>query len=270
MSFSKIATALSLVLVATTVACNGQVADEPEAASKEDGAVAITADGLTLSSQKGDVVEGLFSRHGETVGFELRPTVSGGRIVSITDKDGRLVLESTLEGGIETTTLLGKLRVRGPVDAEKPDVDGDPRTWDEVNADPAMKLVPELKEALRAKGVDPSYFTTIGVDAKQANGGVKASQWQDVWGYTHLSFGESRNFPTWAFWAVTTVELKPEASCTAARLTALTGWSAPEYTGMFCHTTIYVRRQYWGVYLNVANNAMPLSGQSTNLMVRTY
>lgn len=271
MSKTQTAALFSIVALALLAGCGGAV--EEDTNDRELGtasAPAITDEGLTVVEQRADFVRGTFSRHDQTVRFELR-TEQDAHLASIFDASGAPLLTSRLRDGVEETVLLGKTKIRGAVDAAEPETGNDPHAFDALNAHPATKIIPELKEALHAHGIAPAMFSAQ-AKVESSGSSVHTTQWTDISGYTHLGYNEQRNYGTWAFWNYTTVEMRPEGRYTAARLLALTGWSAPEYTGVIYGTT-YVRRQYWGVLLNVLNVAPPVCNPScpnTTLMVRTY
>ena len=84
---------------------------------------------------------------------------------------------------------------------------GDLRAFDALNANPATKLIAELKEALVAKRIDPVLYSATAAPT----GGIHAQQVQDPYsGFWHLAYGETHSFPTWTFWAWTTFELRTE------------------------------------------------------------
>lgn len=257
-------TALALFAL-STVACGGAVEDEIPTASEQKGA---TTQGLTLTKQTADRVEGTFSRHERTIGFELS-TIEGGHLARILDEAGQPLVETTFKDGIEDSTLLGgQLHMWGPVNSMEPEREGDEQAFQRLSEMPIARIIPELKEALESAGVDTAFFS-----AKESGGqpGVTTQKWLDVWGNWHLSCGEYHDFPTWTFWGVTTFELRPEWSTATASLRVLTPWYNPtEYTGWFSGT-IRLQRQYAGYNARVGNNAVRLNGQCNHpLLARTY
>jgi hypothetical protein len=267
MKFSKAFYALFSVLSLAAVACNGP-ADEGTQADAPEGEEA-SSEGLTITRQAADRVEGLFQRDGQTISFELS-TVPGGHHARIVDAAGSPLVETTLRGEIEESSLLGgQAWLRGHVDAEQPELEGDPTIFQQMSARPETNLIAPLKDALRKAGVDRSLYSAK--VAPSGEPGLETTKWLDVWGRWHLSCGESHVFPTWTFWGWTTIELSPEKSKTAAVLQVLTAWyNPPEYTGMFSGT-IVVQRQYAGVPVMVTNNVLALNGLCSHpLLAKVY
>ncbi len=253
---SKISALVSLAsllaLSFAVPACGGEVAAED--ASKEPTQQRddrITSEGLTITFQDGMHVKGTFERRARRLAFDLDAT-DGGHTARIFDDKGAAIIDSKLENGVEETMLLGGLaQVRGTVGALEPDVQADQATLEKLAKNPDVQLVPELKEALRVRGVDGAFFSANPTTTKTA-GGVNPQSWLDVWGTWHLNTWESVDLPTWSFWGTTTFEFSASGS-TNAKLQVLTPWyNPPEYTGYFTGT-IVVRRQYAGYRARVTN-----------------
>jgi len=272
MTTSKLLASALALLALASVACGGQTHDETPLDAPP-AAEPMSSQGLTITSRTADRVEGTFSRHDQTLSFELS-TTEAGHLARILDHAGSPLVETTFEGGIEDTSLLGgKARLRGPVDADKPEMEGDESIFQEMSAVPETRLIAELKEALRVEGVDEAFFSAMAGEqaAPGAKPGLTTRKWLDVWGKWHLSCSEFNDFPTWTFWGVTTIELRPEYSTSSAALRVLTPWYNPtEYTGMFSGT-IVVRRQYAGYQVRVSNNVAALNGScGSPLLVKVY
>jgi hypothetical protein len=260
---SKLLAAAFSLLSLTTIACAGQTADDAPGAPAGDEA---SSQGLALTVQTADRVEGTFLRDGHTLAF-LLSTTEAGHLALLSDQAGNPLVETTFEGGIEDSSLLGgKLRLKGPVDAAEPASEGDPRTLEELIAD--------LKDALRTAGVDPSFFSVSDPSAPGgASPGLVTKKWLQTDGNWHLNCGEYNDFPTWTFWGWTTIELRPEVgySTASAAVRVLTPWYNPtEYTGVFSGVQV-VKRQYAGYNVRVSNNTVTLNGVcSRPLRARVY
>ncbi|HEU4405332.1 MAG TPA: hypothetical protein VFS43_08600 [Polyangiaceae bacterium] len=272
MTRSKSIHALVSLLSLAVVACSDPADDGPRAdvpGGEESQAEGLTIEGLTITHQDDGRVEGSFRRDGVMISFELSAASDGHR-ARIADAAGVLLVETTLRGEIEETSLLGgRARLRGHVDAERPELEGDPEIFQRMGERPETKLIAELKDALREAGVDRSLYSAK--VAPSGAPGLETTKWLDVWGRWHLSCMESHDFPTWTFWGWTTIELSPEKSSTAAVLQVLTPWyNPPEYTGLFSDP-IVVHRQYAGVPVRVANNVVALNGLCNHpLLVKVY
>jgi hypothetical protein len=113
-------------------------------------------EGLSIVEQNSDSVKGSFSRDGAVLSFELSKN-GDTRRASIRDGSGAPILEAHLEDLVEDTVFLGgEGHVRGRVGEDGPEITGDERVFEHLNANPAGRLVPALKEALRAAGVESS------------------------------------------------------------------------------------------------------------------
>ena len=246
-------------------ACGGEVGGEsPEVKAGEP----IASQELSITKQTSDRVEGNFHRDNQTLQFELF-AIEGGRMARILDEAGEPLIETSLKDGIEDSSLLGgQARLRGSVLSLAPETEGDGEIFRKMEKIPAIKLVPDLKNALRSAGVEGSFFSANEASQKP---GLTTKNWLDVWGYWHLSCNESHDFPTWTFWGWTTFELRPEYSQTTAALHVLTPWYNPtEYTGVFSGT-IRIQRQYAGYAARVTNNSVAINGYcSSPLQAKAY
>jgi hypothetical protein len=95
-----------------------------------------------------DQVEGSFGQNGVTVRFELSRIADQVLQVSITTVDGIALVDSMIDHGRETTTLLGEHRVGG----NEPALDADALA--NLAAIPEMQLVPELRKQISLAGID--------------------------------------------------------------------------------------------------------------------
>ncbi|NOU27532.1 MAG: hypothetical protein HOO96_06445 [Polyangiaceae bacterium] len=268
MSSSKACCVLVLALACPAVACGaGEGAGEGG-----EPALQSSTDGLTIAELQTGRVRGSFSRGGATLGFTLVAIADAHR-ATLVDEAGSPLLDVTLKDGVEDGLLLGgRAHVHGAIDGDQV-LDGDGEAAKELEKNPATKLIPELKEALRAKGIDPAMFSASAAppDSSHAQLGPKA--WRDGSGFMHLGYGESWDFAT-LFFGATTFELRPEAGSTSAVFQVLTPWyNAPERFP-WIERTFLVRRVYGAYRVRVSNNQLPLCWnggcQNTTLMVKTW
>lgn len=266
MSSSKACCVLVLALASSAVACGaGEGGRDPG-----ETALHATTQGLTLAESRPDRVHGSFSRGGATLGFTLTATADTHRALLV-DEAGAPLLDVTLKDGVEDGLLMGgRARVRGAIDGDQR-LEGDGGAAEELEKTPAARLIPELKEALRAKGIDPAMFSAASSDAARGQLGPKA--WRDGSGFMHLGFGESWDFAT-LFFGTTTFELRPESGSTSAVFQVLTPWYNPPEAFRFIEGTLLVRRVYAAFRVRVSNNQAPLCWnggcQNTTLMVKTW
>lgn len=246
-TLSRLALALSLPLAA--VGCADAPPPGPEDAASEipDASASYSAEGLTLEQNDPDAAKGRFERDGTTLVFSL--TRSDGTIrFALQRANGEPLLDSTLAGGVDTTVVLGgRAKVVGVPDAEEPRKEGDLAALDAIAASPEAKLIPELKEALLAKGVDK------GLLARPAGATGLAPQGWLSNGWAALVHGESIGFWSYSFWGTTTVwvydENDPSGGEHHLKFQA-NAWSSEivHGRGVYPH-----RRQWWGAYVTVTN-----------------
>ncbi|WP_437985166.1 hypothetical protein [Sorangium sp. So ce117] len=247
---SRISHAIGLaVVIVGSLGLGGCVVDN-DAPSAE----GMSSEGLTLTHETADRVEGTFHRREQTIAFELS-VVPGGHRARIVDAAGAPLVETTYRDGVEDTTLLGGVaRLRGAVDAAEPELEGDAHVFEQMSARPETSLIAELKEALRIAGVEPAFFSAVDAPAQP---GLTPQSWLDIQGNWHINCGEYHDFPTWTFWGWTTFELWPENYVASASLRVLTPWYNPtEYAYNFSGT-LYLRRQYAGYQGRVMNVTQP-------------
>src|SRR5262249_42545483 len=142
----------------------------------------------------------------------------------VTRVSGELVIESTLQNGIDISVLFGgKAKLIGLIDAE-PRTEGDPSALAALADSPEVKLLPELKEVLIASHADAGFYRPTAIGQK------RDALWFDGI-YEHVAYGESFGFWSWSFWGMTTVvvasEQDPSAGFFAVWFRA--GLVGPEY-----------------------------------------
>ncbi|HEY8077974.1 MAG TPA: hypothetical protein VIF62_27800 [Labilithrix sp.] len=264
--FAQTKSILSFAILATTaVACGGADA-APGASQKPDFTSAFTSEGLALDVSSVERVAGRFERRGAVVRFELRHD-GDKRTFALMRDSGEAILESTLERGIDSSSLFGgKATISGPIVGAEPMKRGDDAVFAALGSSREAQLVPELKEALIASHVDRELLSAT--PAPTANG-LETQRWYDGT-YWFLGYGETFGFWSWSFWGVTTVVIArasdPSYGYSAAWFRA--GAAAPEYVrgwGMQ-----YYGRRWWGAYVTVGNNLLPLSGEDTTMIARAY
>lgn len=265
MSNLKIVTALTSLIALAGVACNGEVVEQEAPHDFHQRSDKLTDEGLTITEQDSAHVKGTFARHDTTIQFELGATADG-HTAKVWDGTGAAVVESRFAAGVEDTTLLGGVaRVRGQVDTLEPDLEGDEHVFERLASNAAARLIPELKEALRVRGVDTAFYSVTPADDASGSATIEPQSWLDVYGYWHLGMGEYIDLPTWTFWGWTTFVFATNGA--AASLHVLTPWYNPtEYTGYFSGQ-IVVQRQYAGYKARVSNNCVM---GCSELRVRAY
>ena len=112
--------------------------------------------GLRVFEQHADDVAGTFT-HGDA-GIDFSFSIEGqARVAIIRSADGRPLIHSTFENGVETTVYLGRVTVRGSIQNE-PRVSGDPATLAELAELPEAQLVEPLRRALEEHGVAKDLY----------------------------------------------------------------------------------------------------------------
>ncbi len=214
---------LALVLFVSSTTAIGcaanQVEDEP---AKESAA---SSEGLTLEARTSERVSGHFTKDGARLGFEFSRE-RGKRIAALRDTEGRPLLTSTLEDGIETIRVRdGALVASGPTSALEPEqLSGDASAFEALGKTREMALLEPLQEALSASGVDRALFSTNEAPVAKA-GAITPAQYYGSDGYWHLGPGESRTFGTWAFWSSTYVRVRNYTTARCATVQFKVGWS---------------------------------------------
>jgi hypothetical protein len=218
----------------------------------------MSAEGLAIETSTPDHVTGSFERRGVAIRFDLGRD-SSTRHALVAHPSGEPIVDATLRDGIESTVFLGgRARVTGPVDGGEPTTEGDAHIFDALNALPEAGLVPELKEALIAQGIDQGLFLA-GAGSSGRPGTLSA--WSDgTW--WHLAYGETTGFFSWAFYTTTTViiarEQNPSSGFAAAWFQA--GFAPSEYVNGYGYQYYY--RKWWGAWVTVGNNLLPLCSPS--------
>lgn len=232
-------------------------------------AEAELADGLTLEISRDNRVAGTFQREGLAIRFDLDRRGDGNRAARLATADGAPLLTAELARGIESVSFLdGRGQVSGPVGGAWTTQAGEADVFDAVNATPEFALVPYLKEALLDRGIDAGLVTHDGRSPADP-------QWWDGY-YDHLAYGQTMGFSSWAFYNATTVviarEEAPDTGYAAAWFQA--GFAPNEYVSG--HGFQYHRRYWWGAWVTVGNNLLPLCSvdgtwcQNTTLITRHY
>lgn len=183
------------VLLLTACSSSSPREDTPSASSFTDA-------GLTLTENSATHASGTFEREGVTARFTLRRE-GDRRTFALTSATGEPLVDATYQAGVDTSVYFGgRARVSGVVDAE-PVREGDASAVDELWARPEAQLVPAMKEAFVAAGVDqglfePSHATSSGIAVQ----GYQSGSWMHL-----LGSGDSFSFWSWSFWGTTTVVL---------------------------------------------------------------
>ena len=113
--------------------------------------------GLRVFEEHASDVAGTFTRGDAGIDFSFAQEGSK-RIAIIRSADGRPLIHSTLQDGVETTVYLGRVTVRGSLQTE-PNLSGDPATLAELAELPEVQLVEPLRHALEAHGVAKDLYT---------------------------------------------------------------------------------------------------------------
>jgi hypothetical protein len=158
---------------------------------------AIPEDGLVLDTVDADQVSGTFASGGAGLRFAF--TRAGDtRHMTLSDADGRLLADSTREGTIETTHILGRLTIVGSPDQLEPAITGDREALNELRESAAGQLLAGLRVALDDAGIDRALFSDYS----------KQQQQQDAYQKTYvgtLYCGQSLYVPTWSLWGQVTI-----------------------------------------------------------------
>ncbi len=244
--------------------------DEQEETSIEPTAD-VSTDGLTIETSTNDRVAGIYEHNGVAIRFDLSRDELA-RHARITFISGEPIVDATLQDGIESSVFLGgKARVTGAVHGGEPTTEGDADVFDVLNGLPEASLVPELKEALIAQGIDEDLFLDKPLAKKGA--GTQQDAFDGVW--HHLWYGETAGFFSWGFYTTTTViiarEEDPSYGYVAGWFQA--GFAAREYVGGY-GTRVYYRK-WWGAWVTVGNNLLPVCSpdgwcQNTAMIMRHF
>ncbi len=153
-------------------------------------------DGLVLDEVASDQVTGTYAADGVGIRFDF--TREGGvRHMTLSSADGRLLVDSSREGTLETTHVLGRLTIVGSPDQLEPAITGDREALNELRESAEGQLLGGLRGALDDAGIDRGLFTDFD---KQEQQGV----YQKTFAGT-LYCGQSLSTPTWSFWAPLTI-----------------------------------------------------------------
>lgn len=137
---------IALTCFALASACVG----EPQEPSAPVG-------GLRIFDQHATDVAGTFTRGDAGIDFAF--TVDGTKhTATIRSADGRPLIESTFADGVETTTYLGRVTVRGLLTEAASQVSGDRATLAELAELPEAQLVEPLRQALDQRGVAKDLY----------------------------------------------------------------------------------------------------------------
>lgn len=240
MHVRSLALALSVSLTAVGCAAN-QVDDDSREASSE---------ALVLDTNAPEHVAGRYAKDGASLGFDF--TRHGDdRVATLRDTEGRTLLVSTLEGGIEHLVVGdGALVASGAPDALDPKLEGDAGALETLGKTKEMALLGPLQEALAARGVERALFDPSATPA----GGITTKQYLGSDGYWRLGPGEQRTFGTWAFWTPTYVRIRNFNTTRCATVTFSVGLSF--------ETNVIPARGYRGFSRKWA--AMPVTIRSVN------
>lgn len=211
-----------------------------------DSAPESRPDGLDLEISASDHVAGTFTKDSVSLSFDFWADRKGTTHVSTLETaDGEHLMTSVLAGGMETINVLdGRLTISGRSGSVDPAVAGDPAAMAEMTDRLETKLLPELRIALSAQGIDDELHTP---DAEKNPDAGVFNPWD---GYYHLAPGESRAFATWSFWYPTNVYVRNfRWSCATYDMRA-TGFSyvGPLWGGVIDHWTGY----WWGFPLTIS------------------
>jgi hypothetical protein len=142
-------------------------------------------DGLTILDQTADRVSATFGSNGVAIQIEL----DDGKRIAILDAHGGPLLESTLEGDVETISVLGgRETIIGTRGQENPTVLGDPGAHDELSTMPEAELVHAAFDALKTTNIpEPMYKAT-------------SKKSQDVYRGFNVYCGQTAYLPTYSIW----------------------------------------------------------------------
>lgn len=198
---SRLLLASALALCAQANACHAAGDDAGDDAETARAA----GESLTLEENAADHAAGRLAAGGAAIAFDLRQAGDARHLV-LRASDGRELLDSTLRGRVDESSVLGgRLRVSGDVRQLEPRVEGDAGAFDALRALPEYPLTVRLRDALVEGGV--SRDLVEGRDADGAPPGVEPAGAGvfNTW-YT-LYAAETMDFPSWSFWGVTNVQI---------------------------------------------------------------
>jgi hypothetical protein len=115
-----------------------------------------TADPELYTTAK-DQVEGSFGQDGPSITFHFQRIRAVKIHTAINTRDGFTLVDTVVENGIETTTLLGGQYTATGTREEIATLLG-PDALAELAAMPEMQLVPALRKELAEAGVDPALL----------------------------------------------------------------------------------------------------------------
>jgi len=244
-----------MTLSVSSIACGG--AGSPEGVTQEsvdeaDFTKTFSAQGLSLDVSTNEHASGSFERDSVVVRFDFSHD-DVKSVAKITTVVGEPLIESTLERDLETTVLLGgRAKIVAPVGAEPIE-----RTGEEVSAElaarPEAQVIPLLKEALIAAGVDRHVFLSEPKTSKTTLGA------KGFWGngYYWMPYGDSYVFWSNGWFSPTTVVLaNPSNGWGYYRASFQAGLAGPETvqgSGMGEY-----RRSWGGMKVTVKNTYFQL------------
>jgi hypothetical protein len=180
--------ALCPVVATVMIGCADQTSEPEETAT--------VSTELAFDVRTDDHIAGRFTKDGVTLGFEYER--QGDRKTAVLrTADGRELTRSTLQSGIDSSTILdGRLQVVGSPSTE-PTLMGDRNALEELGRSPEGKLVASLVETLAREGIDPELYSSRALAGDMSPQSLAGPGW--------LHCGQAYSIPTWSIWGLVNI-----------------------------------------------------------------